>query len=149
MLGPATARWNDYVGTAAADDADVLRGSRSPYELAGIDRDRWAIVAVDLDRGEHGERVTIYATDRQEYAHLQSGSAGGALDDEVPVTAFHLEGARRVDDFINGAFKRIQVRLNCRSAGLGSLSIERCEHLSSDSAESAEAADSPPVSKVA
>jgi hypothetical protein len=39
VLGPAGARWNDYVGTTAADDANPL-GHPSSYELAGIARER-------------------------------------------------------------------------------------------------------------
>ena len=40
MLGPATAGWSDYVGTAAAEDAVATLGSPSLYELAGVDRER-------------------------------------------------------------------------------------------------------------
>ena len=39
MLGPATAGWSDYVGTAAAEDAPAVLGSPSLYELAGVDRE--------------------------------------------------------------------------------------------------------------
>ena len=39
-LGAASVRWNDYVGTAAADDADALLDRPSLYEVAGIDRGR-------------------------------------------------------------------------------------------------------------
>jgi hypothetical protein len=52
VLGPADARWNDYVGTAAADDAPVVAGLASLYSIAGVDRDRWTIVGMDLSRWE-------------------------------------------------------------------------------------------------
>jgi hypothetical protein len=41
-------RFNDYVGTVAADDAEAVKGHPSLYELANIDRDLYTIVAVDL-----------------------------------------------------------------------------------------------------
>jgi len=49
VLGPAhthasTTTW----GTAAADDAEVVKDQPSPYELADIDRDRYTILAVNL-----------------------------------------------------------------------------------------------------
>ena len=48
VIGPASARWNDYVGTAATDDANPL-GRPSLYEMVGIDREQWAILAVDTE----------------------------------------------------------------------------------------------------
>ena len=44
-LGPVSAQWNDYVGTAAADEALAVHNKPSLYQLANLDRDRWAIVA--------------------------------------------------------------------------------------------------------
>ena len=43
VLGPARTRFDDYVGTVAADDAEVVKDQPSLYELAGIDRDRYTI----------------------------------------------------------------------------------------------------------
>ena len=37
-LDAASTTWNDYVGTAAADDADATLGTRSLYDLAALDR---------------------------------------------------------------------------------------------------------------
>jgi hypothetical protein len=48
VLGPAMTRFNDYVGTVAADDAEAVKDQPSLYELAHIDRDRYTILAVDL-----------------------------------------------------------------------------------------------------
>ena len=53
VLGPAHTRFNDYIGTVAADDAEAVRDQPSLYEIAGIDRDRYTILAVDL-RSELG-----------------------------------------------------------------------------------------------
>jgi hypothetical protein len=131
MLGPATTMWNDYLGTAAADDADALPDTRSLYELAGLDRDRWTIVTIDLDRGAAGQRVTVYAVDREQigtsaYAHFQQ-----VLDSDgsLPVTAFHLEDAGQVENFANEAFRRVVVRLSCRALSDTALSIEKVEHV--------------------
>ena len=63
-LGSAQVRWNDYVGTAAADDADALLNTRSLYKIAGLDRDRWTIVGIDFMMGAASERVVVYGIDR-------------------------------------------------------------------------------------
>jgi hypothetical protein len=48
VLGPEHTRFNDYVGTVAADEAEIVKDQPSQYELADIDRDRYTILAVDL-----------------------------------------------------------------------------------------------------
>src|ERR1700712_2523855 len=63
LLGAAATRWNDYVGTAAADDADAVLHHPSLYELASIDRDRWMILSVDV-RVKASAAVTVYAIDK-------------------------------------------------------------------------------------
>ena len=116
VLGPAVVRWNDYVGTAAADDADAIGKTRSLYDLAGLDRDRWTILAIELSVLEAEPRVTLYAVDRL------SGDPGvrGDLDElsktrgHIPVSAFHLTGPTQVDAFLNDAFKRVSIRLVAR-----------------------------------
>jgi hypothetical protein len=50
VLGPAHARFNDYIGTVAADDLEAVKGQPSLYELANIDRDLYTIVAIDSRR---------------------------------------------------------------------------------------------------
>jgi hypothetical protein len=35
----AHTRFNDYIGTVAADDAEAIKGQQSLYDLADIDRD--------------------------------------------------------------------------------------------------------------
>jgi hypothetical protein len=65
-LGSAQVRWNDYVGTAAADDADAVLDTRSLYEIAGLDRDRWTIVGIDFTLDDAQEIVVIYAADRDD-----------------------------------------------------------------------------------
>ena len=114
-LDAASTTWNDYVGTAAADDADAFTGNRSLYDLAGLDRDRWVVVAVDLAVRSTEPEVVVYALDR-------------AADDEspfdidsviaahgyVPVTAVRLALNAQIEEFLNDAFRRLAVRLVAR-----------------------------------
>lgn len=104
-LGSAQVRWNDYVGTAAADDAGVVLDSRSLYEIADLDRDRWAIVGIDLSLGGPAEPVVVYAFDRSVAPDV------GEDVEEIPVEAFHLAASTRLDDFLSEAFQRVSVRL--------------------------------------
>ena len=105
-LGPAQVQWNDYVGTAVADDADAILGTRSLYKIAGLDRSRWRIVGIDLSLAASADQVVVYATDHA------SPAVSERLDDgNLPVTAFHLGTSVRLDQFLKEAFKRISVRL--------------------------------------
>jgi hypothetical protein len=104
-LGSAQVRWNDYVGTAAADDADAVLNSRSLYELAGLDRDRWTIVGIDFSTGFPSERVVVYALDRA------SEASSPAAVHELAVTAFDLGTSVQLEEFLREAFRRISVRL--------------------------------------
>ena len=67
VLGPANTRWNDCVGTVAADDAEALRDRPSLYDLAQIDRDRYTIVGIELNV-DRSTTATVYAIDRIEHA---------------------------------------------------------------------------------
>jgi hypothetical protein len=105
-LGSAQVRWNDYVGTSAADDADALLDTRSLYEIVGLDRDRWMIVGIDFSLAASAEQVVVYATDRSLTVR------GEPLDEgSLPVTAFHLGTSVRLDGFLKEVFKRVSVRL--------------------------------------
>jgi hypothetical protein len=104
-LGSAGVRWNDYVGTAAADDAEALLNTRSLYEIAELDRDRWMIVGIDLSMGSSSDPVVVYAVDRH------ADQAEAAVVDAVVVTAFHLGASVRLDEFLREAFRRVSVRL--------------------------------------
>ena len=106
-LGSAQVRWNDYVGTAAADDANAVLDSRSLYEIADLDRERWTVVGIDLSLGDVAEPIVVYAVDRT----TEPDPAEGGDGDEVVVTAFHLGSSTRLDDFLREAFQRISVRL--------------------------------------
>ena len=130
-LGSAAAQFNDYVGTAAADDADAVLNARSLYQIAGLDRHRWIIAGIDVEQSRASERVTVYAFDRQGraidgYADLlEFGDEHG----EVPVTAFHLDDPEQVQDFRNEAFKRMTVRLTARALTENRLTIDQHHQL--------------------
>ena len=103
-LGSAQALWNDYVGTAAADDADAVLDTRSLYEITGLPRDQWRVVGVDFSLGDAGKGATLYAVE-------QAVEVAEPAVDEVVVTAFPLEASEQLDRFLTEAFKRISVRL--------------------------------------
>jgi hypothetical protein len=111
LLGPAYTRFNDYVGTVAADDAEAVKGHPSLYELANIDRDLYTIVAVDL-RIDGPVTATVYAVDRIAQGIGPDGDVAelGEGDDEISVVPFELPEPN-VEDFIRRAFRRISVRL--------------------------------------
>ena len=113
-LGSAQARWNDYVGTAAADDAAALLATRSLYEISDLDRDLWTIVGMDFSRGTASEQVVICAMDRA--TGLDADPETGDLN----VTAIHLAKSTAMDSFIHEAFNQLSVRL------MSSAVIDKC-----------------------
>lgn len=115
VLGPATVRWNDYVGTAAADDADAVLDRPSLYELAGVDRGRYTIVGVDLTIWEETTTASVYAVDRVSErldTHADIDELGRQRG-EIPVVEFRLP-SQAVEEFLDDAFKRIALRLVAR-----------------------------------
>jgi hypothetical protein len=114
LLGPAATTWNDYVGTAAADDADAVLHHPSLYELAAIDRDRWMILSVDL-RVETDAAVTVYAIDKIAHCVQSAGDVAelAGKRGQLPVRAF-IVASPKAEDFVNGAFKQISIRLVTR-----------------------------------
>ncbi|GAB2589663.1 hypothetical protein [Microlunatus antarcticus] len=115
VLGPATAGWSDYVGTAAAEDAVATLGSPSLYELAGVDRERWTILGVDIAVDE-STAVTVYAFDRTTHGvvSVEEIERLGWDSGQIPVTAFAVDDAH-VEAFVEDAFKRLTVRLVSRA----------------------------------
>jgi hypothetical protein len=114
VLGPASAGWSDYVGTAAAEDAVATLGSPSLYELAGVDRERWTILGIDLAVDET-TAVTVYAFDRQTHGgvSIEDIERLGWESGQIPVAAFPVSDTR-VDAFVEEAFKRLSIRLVAR-----------------------------------
>ena len=111
VLGSAHTRFNDYIGTVAADDAEAVKDQPSLYEIAGIDRDRYTILAVDL-RVDGPVTATVYAIDRVEQGiarHAEIAELSESLG-EIPVVPFDIPEPN-VEDLIRHAFRRISVRL--------------------------------------
>ena len=111
VLGPANTQFNDYVGTVAADDAAATQDQPSLYELAGIDRDRYTILAVDL-RIDGPLTATAYAIDRIEHGITRHARITelSEMDGEIPVVPFDIPEPD-VGELIRHAFQRISVRL--------------------------------------
>jgi hypothetical protein len=89
--GPAHTYFNDYVGTVAADDAEVVFERPSLYELAQIDRDRYTILAIDL-RVDGQVTAIVYAIDRVEHRISLNGSDIVELGQswgEIPIVQFN------------------------------------------------------------
>ena len=124
-LGSAQARWNDYVGTAAADDADAILDTRSLYEIVGLDRDRWTIVGIDFSLEAASDHVLVYARDRT--------SEESSDDSHLPVTAFHLGASVRLDEFLREVFKRVTVRLQSAAVGRRQLIVAEQRNLAGTS----------------
>jgi len=115
VLGAAEVRWNDYVGTAAADDADAMLDRPSLYELAGVDRERYTIVGVDLGVWEDTRTASVFAVDRvspELQAHADIDALGRERG-EIPVVEFLLP-SEAVEGFVAHAFKRVSLRLVAR-----------------------------------
>ena len=111
VLGPVNTRFNDYVGTVAADDVEAVKDQPSLYEIADIDRDRYTILAVDL-RVDGPVTATVYAIDRVERGiarHAEIAELSESLG-EIPVVPFEIPEPN-VEDLIRHAFRRISVRL--------------------------------------
>jgi hypothetical protein len=111
VLGPANTRFNDYIGTVAADDAEAIKDRPSLYELAHIDRDRFTIVGIDL-KVDGPTTATVYAIDRIEQAVRRQAEIVelGETAGELPVVPFDIPEPN-VEEFIRHAFRRISVRL--------------------------------------
>ena len=58
---PASTRRNDYVGTVAADDRAAVAGTKSMYELTGLDRDRWIIVGLAIVVTASSPQIVVFA----------------------------------------------------------------------------------------
>jgi hypothetical protein len=117
-LTAAATRWSDYIGTAAADGAEVVLDRPSVYELTGLDRDRWLVTAIDIEVLDGQMEAVVYAFDRL-----------GGMDREVPlnvetviaerghlpVQAFPLGDGAGIQSFLDQVFRRVAIRLVARN----------------------------------
>jgi hypothetical protein len=118
VLGPVGARFNDYIGTAVADDAYALLHSKSISQLAGLDREHWAIVGFELFHTSGQDCLVIYATDRQVLAICDRNPTA-----PLPVVAFEVPDSDSTRTFIEGAFQEIRVRLTAKRMSAHSLRV--------------------------
>jgi hypothetical protein len=111
VLGPASTKFNDYLGTVAADDAEAVLHEPSLYELADLDRDRYTVLGVDL-RVEGRITGTVYAIDRVEHSAARPSEIAerGHSQGDVPVVPFDLPETS-AEEFLRRAFSRISIRL--------------------------------------
>lgn len=106
---PGHVNWR---GTASAED-DAVHGP-DLYDIAKLDRERWTILAVDLDASGHApvfETVRVHAFDRFR-SFLPDHDDFMALADEqgsVPVTTFLLHDVRWAD--LIGGLRGLRVQL--------------------------------------
>ena len=118
VLGAVSVQYDDYLGTAAADDADAMMAGRSLYQIIGLDREQWLIVSVELARSRLSDRVSVYAVDRRRYPNGFLADLEQRPDSSmpgVPVVAFDLPATVRIEDFVSEAFQRLSVRLISRA----------------------------------
>ncbi|MFH5822429.1 hypothetical protein [Georgenia sp. AZ-5] len=108
----AAARSSDFSGTAAADEGDVTAGVTDMYAKAGLDRDRWSILAVDVRRWQGVDAVAVYAIDHAKYeiSGRSQLMALAAKLGHLPVVRFRVP-AENVQDFIDASFERFSMRL--------------------------------------
>lgn len=124
-LGPALVQWNDYVGTAAADDSDSAAGSLSLYEMSGLDPALWTILSVDISTGMTNG-LTLYAFDRTangitSYADLLDVAQHCG---DLPVTAFYLGEEIEFTELARVVFKQLLVRLTARGVSDQRLAVQ-------------------------
>jgi hypothetical protein len=116
QLGPATTDWNDFVGTAAADDLELTDTQPSLYQLAELNPARWLIAAVDVEVDGRGPRAIVYAFDR-EPSGVASHTDLLELADvrgELEVVAVELTSFGGTTNCLDTLFRRVTLRLVAR-----------------------------------
>ncbi len=129
VLGPASAEWNDFVGTAAADDLDLSDAHHSLYRLAGLSPARWLITCVDFVVRENARRMVVYAFDRDSAGvgtHTDLLDVAEAQGD-LPVVAFELDGDFGGIDGLGTFFRHVVLRLVARSVRDVTMVVTRAE----------------------
>ncbi len=106
IFGDATEQYNDWTGTAAADDADP---DGALYELAGLDPERWVIVGIEINDGY----VRVYAFDQRDA--LTPPELYAQEHGQIPVRVFQIhEGDDNVWSLrvLTQCFKRWTIHLH-------------------------------------
>lgn len=116
-LKAAQVSYGDWTGTAAADQHKTTN-HKTPYELVGLDPEKWWIVGVDF-RGEDlntARGLHIYAVDKKktDIADWEDLQLHGEKNGSVPVTDFLVHNVTPAD-FIGEVFNDFHVQLRTRS----------------------------------
>ncbi|RLP69045.1 hypothetical protein D9V29_12360 [Mycetocola manganoxydans] len=129
-LGHAGVTYGDWLGTAAADEHQTI-GHLNPYEVAGLDRDRWWILSIDITVvGVEKGYFYVYAVDREatsitDYEALQMY---GRVHGKIPVTSFLVHDIA-AETLIRESFTQFHVQLRHRSLGELPLAVEDTQDL--------------------
>lgn len=111
------------MGAVAADDAAVVAGGPSLYELSGLDRSRWIVVGVELKVRAKVPEVVILAAAR--------GPKAANVDDLVddnerrPVAAFSITEPDQVQRFFIETFGQLSISLRPRDLGYPGRVVEQ------------------------
>nr|WP_315502218.1 hypothetical protein [Actinomyces oris] len=115
----ARTTYPDWSGTSCAEDS-FINTSGDLYELAGLDHDRWQILAIDLDAySHHGKdpswNIYVYAADRIKFEVTQTEEWDKVVAQRggIPVVKVLLHDVN-ADDVIK-CMKLMSVQLRARS----------------------------------
>jgi len=101
-------------------------GGRALYELAGLDRDRWLITALDIEvvKGQLG--AVVYAFDRFTDASDEPPDVGAviAAHGHLPVRAFPLGEGTQIQALLDQVFQRVAIRLVAREFSDDTLAVQ-------------------------
>ena len=114
----ARTTYPDWSGTSCAEDS-FTNTSGDLYELAGLDHDRWQILAIDMTAYSHGEdpswNIYVYAADRIEHEVTQAEDweKVAAQHDGIPVVKVLLHNVDAGD--VIKCMKLMSIQLRDRS----------------------------------
>lgn len=119
ILKSANVSYGDWAGTAAADQ-HLTVGHKTPYELVGLDPEKWWIVGFDF-RGQNLNDVRglyVYAVDKESsgIVNWDAIQLHGETNGSVPVTSFLVHDVTPAE-LISKVFNQFQVQLRSRSIG--------------------------------
>lgn len=103
------------MGTAAADDAMARWNTPSVYTRAGLDRDHWAIVGLDLFLEGGQTAAAVFAVDRVTHGVSSTADLLDLAEErgQVPVQRFEI-AAPDVQGFLDDVLGQLSVRLVAR-----------------------------------
>lgn len=122
-LTPASVQYDDYVGTAAADQADALVGTKSLEVLTGLAGTPWTIVGYHVYRSVNSWNFHLYAANKDELginSHEDFASVERKLG-HIPVRDFSLPHGVNPEEVFAALFKRFSITMTHR--GLNGLQL--------------------------